>query len=173
MELPSFKSLYRRQLGDWGTFNPYNAPIVYDEFSVFGDLTYHVTDRFDVQIGGRESRLKNTVNPATVTDLLATVIDGSPTTPYSFPGTTLNENDAFTYLLTPRFKISSDFMVYARLASGYRPGGINAGTPQCLRSYSADKSKTTRLAPRPSSSITPCPSMDRCITSTGRTSNSH
>ena len=100
------------QLGYWGTYNPYNAPIVYDEFSVFGDLTYHVTDQFDVQFGGRESWLKNKVDPAVATDTLATAIYGAPTTPYTFPGTTLNEN-RFTYLLTPRFKVSSDFMVYA------------------------------------------------------------
>src|SRR5581483_5488141 len=31
----------------------------------------------------------------------------------------------FTYLVTPRYKISPDLMVYARLASGYRPGGNN------------------------------------------------
>jgi iron complex outermembrane recepter protein len=128
------------QLGDWGTYNPYNAPIVYDEFSVFGDLTYHVTDQFDVQFGGRESWLKNTVDTATATDTLATVIYGAPTTPFNFPSTTLNEN-AFTYLLTPRFKVSSDFMVYARLASGYRPGGVNIGILHVPEEFSGDKSK--------------------------------
>src|SRR5580700_1184269 len=128
------------QLGDWGTYNPYNAPIVYDEFSAFGDLTYHITDRFDVQFGGRESWLKNTVNPATATGTLATVIYGAPTSPYVFPGTTLNENE-FTYLLTPRFKVSSDFMVYARLASGYRPGGVNIGILHVPPEYSGDKSQ--------------------------------
>ena len=128
------------QLGDWGTYNPYNAPIVYDEFSAFGDLTYHITDRFDVQFGGRESWLKNTVDPATATGTLATVIYGAPTSPYVFPGTTLNEN-RFTYLLTPRFKVSPDFMVYARLASGYRPGGVNIGILHVPQEFSADKSK--------------------------------
>jgi iron complex outermembrane recepter protein len=128
------------QLGDWGTYNPYNAPIVYDEFSAFGDLTYHITDRFDVQFGGRESWLKNTVDPATATGTLATVIYGAPTSPYVFPGTTLNENE-FTYLLTPRFKVSSDFMVYARLASGYRPGGVNIGILHVPAEYSGDKSQ--------------------------------
>jgi iron complex outermembrane recepter protein len=127
------------QLGNWGTYNPYNAPIVYDEFSVFGDLTYHITDQFDVQLGGRESWLKNKVDPATATDTLATVIYGAPTTPFIFPGTTLNENQ-FTYLLTPRFKVSSDFMVYARLASGYRPGGVNIGILHVPQEFSGDKS---------------------------------
>lgn len=32
---------------------------------------------------------------------------------------------AFTYLVTPRFRVSPDLMVYARLASGYRVGGPN------------------------------------------------
>jgi iron complex outermembrane receptor protein len=128
------------QLGDWGTYNPYKAPIVYDEFSVFGDLTYHITDRFDVQIGGRESWLKNSVDPATANGLLATVIYGAPTSPYIFPATTLRENN-FTYLLTPSFKISPDFMIYARLASGYRPGGVNIGILNVPQEYNADKSK--------------------------------
>jgi iron complex outermembrane receptor protein len=128
------------QLGEWGTYNPYNAPIVYDEFSVFGDLTYHITDRFDVQIGGRESWLKNIVDPATANGILATVIYGAPTTPFIFPGTTLNENE-FTYLLTPRFKVSPDSMIYVRLASGYRPGGVNIGILHVPQEFSADKSK--------------------------------
>jgi iron complex outermembrane receptor protein len=80
------------------------------------------------------------VDPATATGTLATVIYGAPTTPYTFPGTTLNEND-FTYLLTPRFKVSSDFMVYARLASGYRPGGVNIGILNVPPEFSGDKSK--------------------------------
>jgi len=128
------------QLGEWGTYNPYNAPIVYDEFAVFGALTYRITDRFDVQIGGRESWLKNTVDPATATGSLATVIYGAPTSPYVFPATTLRENN-FTYLLTPRFKISPDVMIYARLASGYRPGGVNIGILHVPAEYNADKSK--------------------------------
>ncbi len=35
--------------------------------------------------------------------------------------------NAFTYLLTPRFKVSENLMVYARAASGYRPGHPNSG----------------------------------------------
>jgi outer membrane receptor protein involved in Fe transport len=41
----------------------------------------------------------------------------------------VSKDQAFTYLVTPRFKVSTDTMVYARFASGYRPGGPN---PQCL-----------------------------------------
>jgi iron complex outermembrane recepter protein len=34
-------------------------------------------------------------------------------------------DSAFTYLVTPQYKVSPDLMVYARFASGYRPGGPN------------------------------------------------
>ena len=54
--------------------------------------------------------------------------------------------DAFTYLVTPRYKVSSDFMIYARFASGYRPGGSNyfagAGTPV---QYNPDKTQDYEL----------------------------
>jgi hypothetical protein len=32
---------------------------------------------------------------------------------------------AFTFLITPEYKFSDDEMAYARVASGYRPGGPN------------------------------------------------
>jgi iron complex outermembrane recepter protein len=127
-------------LGDWGTFNASYSPITYTEYSVFGDLTYHVTDQFDIQVGGREAQFRIVGNSFTVTGLTANVLDGFPTSPYVQPGYTIKEN-AFTYLLTPRFKITPDFMVYARLASGYRPGGSNAGTPQVPQQYSSDKTE--------------------------------
>jgi iron complex outermembrane receptor protein len=127
-------------LGDWGTFNAGYSPITYTEYSVFGDLTYHVTDQFDIQVGGREAQFRIVGNSFIVTGLTANVLDGFPTSPYVQPGYTIKEN-AFTYLLTPRFKIATDFMVYARLASGYRPGGSNAGTPQVPQTYSSDKTE--------------------------------
>jgi outer membrane receptor protein involved in Fe transport len=127
-------------VNDWGSYNANNAPITDTEYSVFGDLTYHVTDQFDIQAGGREAQFRIVGNAFSVTGLNATVIDGFATDPFVVPGYTIKEN-AFTYLLTPRFKVSPDFMVYARLASGYRPGGSNAGTPQVPQQYSSDKTE--------------------------------
>jgi iron complex outermembrane recepter protein len=127
-------------LGDWGSFNASNSPITYTEYSVFGDLTYHVTDQFDIQVGGREAQFRIVGSSFSVTGMTANVIDGFPTDPFVFPEYTIKQN-AFTYLLTPRYKITPDFMVYARLASGYRPGGSNAGTPQVPQEYSSDKTE--------------------------------
>lgn len=91
-------------------------PSTYDEYAAFGNLTFHLTDRFDVQVGGRQSRIEQTYQ-LTQAGLLAgaNVAEAEA------------EADSFTYLLTPRFKFSPDMMLYARLASGFRAGGINAG----------------------------------------------
>ena len=90
----------------------------YTEYAGFGDLTVHFTDRFDVQVGGRESH--NTQDYAENGNGLL----------FGPMAVTANSNDSsFTYLLTPRFKISPDLMVYARIASGYRPGGPNNVVP--------------------------------------------
>lgn len=81
------------------------------EVAGFADLTYKITDRVDVQVGARESHIESSAQAAAGATALG---------PES-----LSSANAFTYLLTPRFKISPDVMLYARLASGYRPGGAN------------------------------------------------
>jgi outer membrane receptor protein involved in Fe transport len=100
-----------------------NSPYTFKEYAAFTDFTVRVTDRFDVQLGGRESQNEQA---------LATTYSGAVfgPTPVLIPETDSKDN-SFTYLVTPRLKLSSDLMVYARLASGYRPGGPNgtAGVP--------------------------------------------
>jgi iron complex outermembrane recepter protein len=127
-------------VGVVGYLDPDNT---YQEYAGFANLTYHFTDRFDVQIGGRESSL--TVTHAEV--------DSGPLYGPT-PAITAEEKskaNAFTYLVTPRFKLSSDLMVYARLASGYRPGGPNensiafAGQTPTPQSFSPDKTKNYEL----------------------------
>jgi iron complex outermembrane receptor protein len=128
-------------VGHWVTLNVPNTSI---EYAAFTDLTYHVTDRFDVQIGGRESRL-NTINKS-VTDygIYYTALLGQASE-FSFLPREESKQNAFTYLLTPRFKISPDIMVYARLASGYRAGGNNFGTPGVPLQYSPDKTRNYEI----------------------------
>src|SRR6202035_1947200 len=106
-------------------------PSTFAELAGFTDLTFHVTDRFDVQLGGRESQTKQSY---------------SQTTSYfgadAAPGPDQHsEENSFTYLLTPQFKLSPDFMVYARIASGYRPGGpnVNVEMYHLPLTYAADK----------------------------------
>jgi iron complex outermembrane recepter protein len=108
-------------------------PSNYQEYAVFGDLTFRVTDQFDVQIGGRESKFKGNVQETFT----------GPLAPPSYPLVDLDDN-AFTYLFTPRYKLTSNLMIYARLASGYGAGGINP-TPGVPPTFGPDKTKNYEL----------------------------
>jgi outer membrane receptor protein involved in Fe transport len=107
-------------------------------------LTYHFNERFDLQLGGRESRLKQRYS-FVITGPFDEILLGGPS-PIVSPLLRGRDN-AFTYLLTPRFKLNENVMVYARLASGYRAGGVNnvglvQGVPD---QYAPDKTRTYEL----------------------------
>lgn len=129
-----------REHQDWWAANPTTGAILpsgnillggwpssYGEEAVFTDVTVHFTSRFDVQFGGRESQNRQTYSE---------IDGGGYTTVYGFPQAPAplvtpevdTKDNAFTYLVTPRLRISPDVMVYSRLATGYRPGGPN---PTC------------------------------------------
>src|SRR5262249_43656777 len=84
----------------------YNAfsPTTYTEYAAFTDLTFKLTDQFDVQIGGRESEIQTGYSSYQNGYIVAV--------PTSILGLGANTS-AFTYLLTPRFKVSQDLMLYA------------------------------------------------------------
>lgn len=109
--------------GHLSTFLDATWPTTYQEYAGFADLIVHATDRFDIQIGARQSEDRQTYSEIDAGPY-GPVLVGLPD-PIVTPQVETRES-AFTYLLTPRFRISSDLMVYARLASGYRPGGPNA-----------------------------------------------
>jgi outer membrane receptor protein involved in Fe transport len=105
----------------------------YEEWAGFGNLTYHFNSQFDIQAGGRYSS-----NKQSATESITGPLAGGGT---SF--TTPSSGNVFTYSFAPRWHVDADTMVYARLATGYRPGGPNAqpiappaGTPT---EYGADK----------------------------------
>jgi iron complex outermembrane recepter protein len=117
-----------------GRYQSFDFPTTFREYAAFGDLTFHFTDRFDVQIGGRQSSIRQTftqtaINPQGVATL----------TPEQE-----SDADVFTFLVTPRLRLSSDLMLYARLASGYRAGGSNAGTNVPLQ-YEPDETRNYEI----------------------------
>jgi outer membrane receptor protein involved in Fe transport len=122
-----------------GTIQALDIPIKLTEYALFTDLTVHFTDRFDLQIGGRESHLEPIF--ASVTESGAAF----PTTLHLAPID--NTSDVFTYLVTPRFKFSPDMMMYARIASGYRPARANSFNPDPLvpRTAAPDKTKNYEI----------------------------
>jgi iron complex outermembrane recepter protein len=106
-------------VGNWADLRWH---VTYAEYAGFTDLTFHLTDRFDVQLGARESKIEQTYHEVDSGPLVP-LFEGNPS-PLDF-GLVSTHSSAFTYLATPRYKITPDMMVYARLASGYRPGGPN------------------------------------------------
>jgi outer membrane receptor protein involved in Fe transport len=99
------------------------VPSDFQETSVFADFTYHFTDAFDLEFGGRYSDTKQHSQVTT----FCCVLFGGPTK--AFPEIESSENKT-TWSVAPRFKFSDGSMVYARVATGYRPGGPNLPTSQ-------------------------------------------
>lgn len=96
------------------------GPSSYREKSIFADLTYHVTDKFDIQVGGRYASNKQKSSLVFNNDAPAIPLFG----PNGIQSQDSKDN-AFTWLISPSYKIGPDMMIYARAATGYRPGGPN------------------------------------------------
>ncbi len=99
------------------------------ESAGYANATWHFTERFDLQAGLRYTRLSQ--------DYDSTVQQYNYLTggPLAMPATSAKTSEnKTTWLISPRWKLGPDDMVYARAASGYRPGGPNtpplAGTQQ-------------------------------------------
>ena len=109
-------------------FNPLLAayqPASYAEQAIYGDLTYKITEKFDVSAGLRYSRNNQEYSAITTPSPL---LAASSTSNTSHQGVT-------TYMLSPRYHIDADNMLYSRIATGYRPGGPNPpllGIPQSI-----------------------------------------
>jgi len=112
------------------------------EYAGFADVTWNLTDRFKVQVGGRESKLK-TAFAYVATGPYAPLLFGADPAVSTNPD---EHSSVFNYLFTPSFKVTPDLMVYGRLASGYRQGGSNSPLPGLPPSdYSPDKTQTYEI----------------------------
>jgi iron complex outermembrane receptor protein len=97
-----------------------NFPTTYQEFAGFADATYHFTTAFNIQAGLRYSHNRQTYSEADYGSL-GEIAPGVPFTSFQD-----SSDHSLTFLLVPQLKITPDLMAYARIASGYRPGGPNA-----------------------------------------------
>lgn len=110
----------------------------YKEYAFFGNATAHFSPRFDLTFGARWSHNSQSAVEFLDETGLFPILD--------IPIVTLNaasSESVFTYSVAPRFNLNDNSNIYARIASGYRPGGpnilpVNAppGTPA---TYSADR----------------------------------
>lgn len=94
----------------------------YEEIAAFASGTIHFTERFDVTLGGRYSENDQQAKQDAI-GLLA----GGPSG-VSFPRATSTE-EVFTYSVSPKLKFGDNASLYARVASGFRPGGPNVLPP--------------------------------------------
>lgn len=103
-------------------------PSTYKEYAGFGDFTYKFTPAFDVTAGVRWAHNSQT---------FAEITSGALTGAGDVPGS--SSEDVFTYSFSPRVHLSEDSMLYARIASGYQPGGPNLALPGVPTSVEASK----------------------------------
>ncbi len=125
-EIPGFDAVFTNT----GTTIPLPLPLVhafiksqYTEYSVYGNATYHFTDRFDVLAGVRLAY----DNQHYAQDYEGLIIGAVPVI---FSKT--SDDRIATWQVTPRFKIDDDQMIYAKASTGYRPGGPNAVPPTAI-----------------------------------------
>ena len=97
-----------------------SLPSKYKEYALFGSATWHVTPRFDLSFGGRASR-----NDQTATEVADGPLAGGHV---EYQQVNSSENP-FTYSVSPRFQLAGNSFVYARVATGFRPGGPNVLPP--------------------------------------------
>jgi len=91
-------------------------PATFREAAVFGDVTFYPTSDWAVTGGVRRSHNRQS---------LVQLFDaGAP--PGATTASAASSDDSTTYLLTARRNLGKDSSVYARLATGYNPGGANA-----------------------------------------------
>ena len=91
-------------------------PSTYKEYSTYGDLTYHVTSRLAATVGLRVAH-----NEQTFEQNGSGVLIGPPSSASS-----QSSDTSKTYLFTLNYLLDQNASVYARVATGYRPGGPQA-----------------------------------------------
>jgi iron complex outermembrane receptor protein len=114
----TFSAINTDTLATAAVFEVATYPWIYEEYSAFADVTFHVTSQFDVQVGGRQAHDQQP-SPTQVTTAYYPSVT---TTAVTLPSATENPS---TYLFSPQFKFSHDLMAYVRLASGFQAGGPN------------------------------------------------
>lgn len=104
-------------------------PTSYKEYAVFGNATYKFSHAFDITGGIRFSHNKQDY----VQDLDGAVFGGFSRTALT------SSDDVTTWSASARFRPDTRSTFYARIASGYRPGGPNAPVIGAPDSYASDR----------------------------------
>jgi outer membrane receptor protein involved in Fe transport len=109
-----------------------SAATTYREYAGFGDLTYHFTSAFEVTAGGRFSSNSQTFHQVEA-GLLGGTVDLQ----------TDSSQSVFTYSVDAKYRFNPETMTYARIATGFVPGGPNDVIPGATVPATFHSSTTT------------------------------
>lgn len=101
----------------------------YTQYAAFANVTFNLTDRFDIGAGGRYS--DNHQN-------LAQNQSGELIGPTAVISSTSETERPTTYSFTGRYHFAPEQMLYGQIASGYRVGGANFTYPPGHASFDPD-----------------------------------
>lgn len=104
----------------------------YREYAAFANVTVRLSERFEIDLGGRYSKNKQSADQVT---------DGALVGGFTDYPVFRSREDVFTYSVAPRFEVSDNASLYARVAKGFRPGGPNVlppGAPASFATYDSD-----------------------------------
>lgn len=123
------------QTGGATVFRDLNYDHQTDSYALFGNLTYDFTDNFTVTGGLRWTQEKKDID-LNLTQLTRASANG-PLIPLSAAGSNGSREDnktweAWTYDLTPEYRINDNVRVFLRYAHGFRSGGFNTGLSTSL-----------------------------------------
>jgi iron complex outermembrane receptor protein len=139
--LPSFL-IPSQALTPLPSFETVHLGAIYREYSGFGQVTWHLNPQFDVALGARWSENRQSEDES---------VGGLLVNPTQFTGGSSTGTD-WTWSVAPRWHVSDNTMVYARVATGYRPGGPNALPPVVpvgvVTQYQADSTTNYELGTR-------------------------
>lgn len=115
----------------------YYVPSKYEEYAAFGDLTWKLSEKFDLTGGVRYARNEQSFSQT-----------GAGAFGLSAP-TNSAKSDVYTYLANARYHFTDNATGYLRYATGYRPGGPayltldpQTGLPNGPASFDADRLKS-------------------------------
>mgnify|MGYP001828334415 FL=1 len=106
----------------------------FEEMALFGNATWYISDNWELSFGVRWSENDQSVLQSQGGLLLG----GEVTLPVAE-----SSDNPFTWSIAPRYQLNDNSSLYARVATGYRPGGPNIlppGVPEDVpREYGSDE----------------------------------
>lgn len=128
----------------------FDLPTDLKEYSAFANGTYSLTDKLDLTLGVRVGTIKQGFRQrfggsaaAAYNLLLTSVLQALPTP--ADTGRVASKESFETYLATLTYEFSPFATMYARYATGFRPGGPNLVVNGLPRSFEADETRNYEI----------------------------